>query len=104
MGLCAPVQLRVLPRVGAVLVLAEQRPADVPAEHLRRHVVDAPAGDGRREPVRVPDDPGRQVAAVGAAGDTQPSRVDQAVGDQRIDAAHDVAPSARRPSRGSWRG
>ena len=31
-----PIQLGVLPRVGAVLVLAEERPADVAAEHLAR--------------------------------------------------------------------
>ena len=43
------------------------------------------------------DDPVRQVAAVRPAGDAEPLRVGQAVGDERVDAGEDVAHRARAP-------
>ena len=43
------------------------------------------------------DDPAREVAAVRPAGDAQPIRVGQPVGDEGVDPGEDVAHRARAP-------
>ena len=81
-----------------VQVLVQEAPdvaLEVPAEVARsphRHpLVDGALGDGRLEPVGVPDDPRREVPAVGAAHHAQPLRVAEFEPAKRlVEHGHDV--------------
>src|SRR6187200_3104807 len=86
-----PIEVPVLPRMDAIFVKAERRAADIAGEHLADQVVDAAAGDSRLEPIGVAHDPGGQVPAVRAPGDAHAIPVDEAIRDERVEAAHDVA-------------
>ena len=92
-----PVQLRVLPRLGAELHLPEHPAGEIPGQHERREVGHAATGHGRREARIRPDNPVRQVPAVGAAGHPEPRGVGESVVHDRVHVGQHVARRAHRP-------
>ena len=72
-------------------------PGNVAGHHLRGQVVHRAAADRRLETIGLPDDPGGQVAAIGAARDAQPLGVGEAIADERVNSGEDVAHRSAAP-------